>query len=273
MPKRRTTSTIRGNSRYSCVSTAIDQNAPFGLGEPTTSCSSEPNTTTDRNVGLASPGWGTIAHATSRLKISAGQYGGRMRQMRRWAKRPRLPTCHPRRAGATASEKPDSTMKIATAKWPYTSRPVHHGPLFAGKPVIAHQPAVVQDDEQRGDAAHALESRPGAPSPGADRRRGHVHVDDGVHGASWRPACCPDCSAADTDQTSRPPHVRREDRPDMLSDRAADPAPIWRVRCARPAQPKFREARRRFDPRVGVFPAGGPRDTCRRVAHVIRVGG
>jgi hypothetical protein len=45
---------------------------------------------------------------------------------------------------------------------------------------------------------------------------------------------------------------------------ARHPAPVWRVR-ARGAPGEIREARRRFDPRVGVFQAGGPKGTSRRV--------
>jgi hypothetical protein len=68
--------------------------------------------------GGAESGCGTIAHAMMRLNTSAAQYGGRMRQARRWANRALLPSCQPLRAGEMPSEKPESVMKSATAKWP-----------------------------------------------------------------------------------------------------------------------------------------------------------
>ncbi len=51
----------------------MDQNAPFGSGTTTTSCSSDPYTNTERMVGGPECGWGITAHATTRLNASAAQ--------------------------------------------------------------------------------------------------------------------------------------------------------------------------------------------------------
>jgi hypothetical protein len=77
--------------------------------------SSRPKTATDLPVGSPSPGCGTSVHPTRRLNARAAQYGSRMRQARRTANRFVPPACHSWLAGDTAREKPDSTMKMATA--------------------------------------------------------------------------------------------------------------------------------------------------------------
>jgi hypothetical protein len=97
---------------------AIDQNARLGAPAGKTSCTSKPYATTDFPVGTGWNGWATTYQVITRLNASAAQYGGRMRQARRYAyvlidlKR------HPERAGPRPSEKPDSTMNIATAPRP-----------------------------------------------------------------------------------------------------------------------------------------------------------
>ena len=103
---------------YSWASTAIDQNDRLGLGAPTRFCTSRPLTPTDFASGARSPGGATTSHATARLNARAAQYGGRMRQARRRTNREIPSSRHPRRAGARASEKPDSTMNTTTANRP-----------------------------------------------------------------------------------------------------------------------------------------------------------
>ena len=115
---RRQTSSSNGSATYSWASIAIDQKARFGLGTVTTSCSSRPLTTTELPFGTGHPGWATTNHVIARLNRSAAQYAGRMRQARRRAKRESPSSRHPFRAGAMASEKPESTMKTTTAKRP-----------------------------------------------------------------------------------------------------------------------------------------------------------
>ena len=80
-------------------------------------------------------GCGTIVQATIRLNASAAQYGGRIRQALRRANTRAPPgSRQPARAGPTASEKPDTTRKNTTARWPNISQPVQYGPWLAGKP-------------------------------------------------------------------------------------------------------------------------------------------
>src|SRR6185437_14183473 len=134
-PSRRRSSSSSGNSTYSSHSTAIDQNAPLGVGATATSCSINPYTATVPAVGDAECGCGTIVHATIRLNASAAQYGGRIRQARRRANSPTPPgSVQPAPAGPTASEKPETTRKNTTARWPNISEPVQYGPWLVGKP-------------------------------------------------------------------------------------------------------------------------------------------
>src|SRR3954451_19928491 len=100
----------------------MDQNAPLGTDEPNTSCRSRPYTTTAFASGGAEPGCGTTDQAMMRLNTSAAQYGGRIRQARRCAKRALPPSCQPLRAGETAREKPDRAMNTTTARCPYSSQ-------------------------------------------------------------------------------------------------------------------------------------------------------
>jgi len=72
-PTRRTSSSSSGSARYSCASTAIDQNDRFGLGAATRFSTSRPFTTTDAASGAAWPGGGTTSHATTRLNPSAAK--------------------------------------------------------------------------------------------------------------------------------------------------------------------------------------------------------
>src|SRR5215470_18942384 len=102
---------------------AIDQNARFGLPAEKTSCTSKPYTTTDFSLGTGQPGWASTYHVITRLNPSAAQYGGRMRQARRCAYAAIDLNRHPERAGPRPSEKPDSTMNIATANRRRSSRP------------------------------------------------------------------------------------------------------------------------------------------------------
>ena len=79
---------------------------------------------TDWAVGATECGWGATVQATTRLNASAAQYGGRIRQARRRANRlAPPPSRQPLPAGPTASEKPDTTRKNTTARWPYRSQP------------------------------------------------------------------------------------------------------------------------------------------------------
>ena len=116
-----------------------------------------PYTATDFAVGESECGCATTHQATARLNASAAQYGGRIRHARRRANSPTLRSCQPDRAGAIASEKPDSTMNTTTAKCPYMSQPSHHGPVSLRVTGEGEQPAVVEDDEQGGDTADAVE--------------------------------------------------------------------------------------------------------------------
>ncbi|HTH35336.1 MAG TPA: hypothetical protein VL976_13255 [Xanthobacteraceae bacterium] len=68
--------------------------------------------------GAGKPGWASTNQVIARLNTSAAQYGGRMRQARRCAYAPIDLNRHPERAGPRPSEKPDSTMNIATAHRP-----------------------------------------------------------------------------------------------------------------------------------------------------------
>ena len=97
---------------------AIDQKARFGLGAATASWTSSPFTRIDEPFGAGQPGCATTNHVISTLKASAAQYGGRIRQALRRAKRPTPSSRHCERAGVTASENPDSTMNTMTAKRP-----------------------------------------------------------------------------------------------------------------------------------------------------------
>jgi hypothetical protein len=72
-PRRRTARSSSGNRRYSCASTASDQNARFGLGALTRFWTSRPLTRTDRRYGRPSPGGGRISHATATLRARAAQ--------------------------------------------------------------------------------------------------------------------------------------------------------------------------------------------------------
>ena len=117
-PRRRTISRRSGRRTYSWASTAIDQNARFGVGAATRFCTRRPLTRTDLASGRACPGGGTTSHATARLKARAAQYAGRIRRARRRANEATPPSRQPRRAGARASEKPERTMKTTTANRP-----------------------------------------------------------------------------------------------------------------------------------------------------------
>jgi hypothetical protein len=97
---------------------AIDQNARFGLGAPTTSWISDPFTTTDLRSGIAQPGWTCTNQVISRLNANAAQYGGRIRQARRRANSLTLASRQFARAAPSPNENPDSTMKTATANRP-----------------------------------------------------------------------------------------------------------------------------------------------------------
>ena len=68
--------------------------------------------------GTDANSWKTTSQATARLKASAAQYAGRMRRARRRANAEIPSRRQPWRAGARASEKPDSTMNTTTAKRP-----------------------------------------------------------------------------------------------------------------------------------------------------------
>src|SRR5215469_7442520 len=97
---------------------AIDQNARLGLPTEKASCTSTPYTMTDFPVGTGGPGCARTYQVITRLNPSAAQYGGRMRQARRCAYVAIDLSFHPERAGPRPSEKPDSTMNIATAPRP-----------------------------------------------------------------------------------------------------------------------------------------------------------
>jgi hypothetical protein len=64
---------------------AIDQKARLGLPAATASWTSRPFTSTDFPSGTGQPGWASTYQVMIRLKPSAAQYGGRMRQARRRA--------------------------------------------------------------------------------------------------------------------------------------------------------------------------------------------
>jgi len=97
---------------------AIDQNARLGLPTEKTSCTSKPYTTTDFPSGTGRCGWASTYQVITRLNPRAAQYGGRMRQARRCEYVAIDVSCHPERAGPRPSEKPDSTMNMATAPRP-----------------------------------------------------------------------------------------------------------------------------------------------------------
>ena len=117
-PNRRTISNNKGKTTYSCASTAIDQNARLGIGALTRFCTSTPLTRTDFALGTGCPGGGRTSHATVRLTARAAQNAGRMRRARRRANWATPSSRQPWRAGARASEKPDSAMNTTTANRP-----------------------------------------------------------------------------------------------------------------------------------------------------------
>src|SRR5215472_9791665 len=103
---------------------AIDQNARLGLPAAQNpplwpcekaSCTRKPYTATDFPLGSGQPGWASTYQVITRLKPSAAQYGGRMRQARRCAYVVIDASRHPVRAGPRPSEKPDSAINTATA--------------------------------------------------------------------------------------------------------------------------------------------------------------
>ena len=69
-------------------------------------------------MGTGQPGWASTYQVITRLKPSAAQYGGRMRQARRRAYDVIDVNRHPERAGLRPSEKPDSVMNMTTANRP-----------------------------------------------------------------------------------------------------------------------------------------------------------
>ena len=111
-------SSSNGSRTYSWTSMAIDQNARLGLRTEKTSCTSRPYTTTDFPVGTGEWGRASTYQVITRLNTSAAQYGGRIRHALRCAYVAIDLSRHPERAGPRPSEKPDSTMNIATAPRP-----------------------------------------------------------------------------------------------------------------------------------------------------------
>ena len=130
----------------------------LGLGAPTMFCTSRPLTRTDFASGTPCPGCGTTSHATARLKASAAQYAGRMRRARRRANRGDAvepPAVAGRREGQREAgqhdEHDDREAPVDEPAGP-ERRVVDR---VAGK---GAQEDVVHHDEQRGQAADAVEA-------------------------------------------------------------------------------------------------------------------